>query len=105
MSVKCSAEGCPWKITTHTVEGNVILRVHTYQVDHNHIAQDEHSSKVRVTSKRGVVIVEDVFRPIPEYLPCQICKDFECDHGVELTYNQAWHLKEKEKKAHIRSST
>ncbi|KAL6333931.1 hypothetical protein AAG906_039345 [Vitis piasezkii] len=70
MSVKCSVEGCPWKITAHTVEGNVILRVHTYQVNHNHIAQDECSSKV---------------------------KDFEHDHGVQLTYNQAWHLKEKAK--------
>ena len=38
MSVKCSVEGCPWKITAHTIEGNVILRVHTYQVNHNHIA-------------------------------------------------------------------
>ena len=26
MSVKCSVKGCPWKITAHAVEGNVILR-------------------------------------------------------------------------------
>ncbi|WJZ99969.1 hypothetical protein VitviT2T_018371 [Vitis vinifera] len=97
MSVKCSVEDCPWKITTHAVEGNEILRVYTYQVNHNHIAQDECSSKVRVSSKRGVVVVEDVFRTTPEYLPRQICKDFERDHGVQLTYNQAWHLKEKAK--------
>ncbi|RVW66874.1 hypothetical protein CK203_064248 [Vitis vinifera] len=68
MSVKCAVENCPWKITAHAVEGNEILRVYTYQVNHNHIAQDECSSK-----------------------------DFERDHGVQLTYNQAWHLKEKEK--------
>ncbi|XP_059591129.1 uncharacterized protein LOC109121789 [Vitis vinifera] len=97
MSVKCSVEDCPWKITAHAVEGNEILRVYTYQVNHNHIAQDECSSKVRVSSKRGVVVVEDVFRTTPEYLPRQICKDFESDHGVQLTYNQAWHLKEKAK--------
>ena len=97
MSVKCSVEDCPWKITAHAVEGNEILRVYTYQVNHNHIAQDECSSKVRVSSKRGVVVVEDVFRTTPEYLPRQICKDFERDHGVQLTYNQAWHLKEKAK--------
>ncbi|XP_034674329.1 uncharacterized protein LOC117905534 [Vitis riparia] len=77
MSVKCSVEDCPWKITAHAVEGNEILRVYTYQ--------------------RGVVVVEDVFRTTPEYLPRQICKDFERDHGVQLTYNQAWHLKEKAK--------
>ncbi|KAL6311724.1 hypothetical protein AAG906_024613 [Vitis piasezkii] len=72
MSVKCSVDGCPWKITAHAVEGNVILRVHTYQVNHNHIAQDECSSKVKVSSKRGAVVVEDVFRTTPDYLPRQI---------------------------------
>ena len=97
MFIKYSVEGCPWKITAHAIEGNVILRVHTYQANHNHIAQYEYSSKVKVSSKRGVAIVEYVFRIIPEYLLRQICKDFQCDHGVESTYNQAWHLKEKEK--------
>ena len=38
MSVKCSVKGCPWKITAHAIEENVILQVHTYQVNHNHIA-------------------------------------------------------------------
>ncbi|RVW15074.1 hypothetical protein CK203_084857 [Vitis vinifera] len=45
----------------------------------------------------GAVVVEDVFRTTPKYLPRQICKDFERDHGVQLTYNQAWYLKEKAK--------
>ena len=27
----------------------------------------------------------------------QICKDFSHDHGVKLTYSQAWHIKEKSK--------
>ncbi|RVW26853.1 hypothetical protein CK203_103931 [Vitis vinifera] len=58
MSVKCSVEDCPWKITAHAVEGNEILRVYTYQVNHNHIAQDECSSKVRVSSKRGAVLLK-----------------------------------------------
>ena len=66
-------------------------------MNHNHIAQDECSSKVKVSSKIGMVVVEDVFRTTPDYLSRQICKDFEHDHGVQLTYNQAWHLKEKAK--------
>ena len=88
MSVKCSIYLCPWKITTH-VAGNEILRVHTFRDNQNHIAQDQCSSKVKVSSKRGVVIVGDVFRTTPDYLQHQICKDFSHDHGVELTYNQA----------------
>ena len=97
MSVKCSVEGCPWKITAHVVERNVILRGHTYQVNHNHITQDECSSEVKVSSKRGTNVVEYVFRTTLDYLPRQICKDFERDHGVQLTYNQTWHLKENAK--------
>ena len=30
MFVKCSVEGCPWKIITHAIKGNEIMRVHTY---------------------------------------------------------------------------
>ena len=97
MSVKCSIELCPWKITAHAVAGNEILRVHTFRDNHNHIAQDQCSSKLKVSSKRGAVIVGDVFRITPDYLPRQICKDFSHDHGVGLTYNQAWHIKEKAK--------
>ena len=41
MSVKCSIDDCPWKITTRAMGGgeggNEILRVHTYRVNHNHI--------------------------------------------------------------------
>ena len=69
MSVKCSIESCPWKITTHAIERNETLRVHTYQVNHNDIAQDEFSSKVRVSSKIAVVVVENVFRITPDYIP------------------------------------
>ena len=60
MSIKCLVEGCPWNITIHAVKRNEILQVHTYQVNH-HITQDECSSKVRVSLKRGVVVVEDMF--------------------------------------------
>ena len=73
---KCSIDDCPWKITTHVVTGNKILQVHTFCVNHNHITQYQCSSKVKVSSKRGDVIVEDVFRTTPDYLPRQICKDF-----------------------------
>ena len=97
MSVKCSIDDCPWKITAHAIAGNEILRVHTFRINHSHIVQDQCSSKVKVSSKRGAVIVGDVFKTTPNYLPLQICKDFSHDHGVELTYNQAWHIKEKAK--------
>ena len=69
MSVKCSIDLCPWKIIARVVAGNEILRVHTFCDNHNHIVQDQCSYKVRVSSKKGVVIVGDVFRTTPDYLP------------------------------------
>ena len=42
-------------------------------------------------------MIDDVIRSIPEYQPCRICNDFVRQHGLQLTYNQAWHLKEKAK--------
>ncbi|RVW84418.1 hypothetical protein CK203_040615 [Vitis vinifera] len=64
MSVKCSVDGCHWKITAHAVEGNVILRVHTYQVNHNHIAQDEGSSKVKVSSREVRLLLKMCLEPL-----------------------------------------
>ena len=52
---------------------------------------------MKVNSKRGAVIVENVFRITPGLSSRQICKDFSHDHGGELTYSQAWHIKEKAK--------
>ena len=69
MSMKCSIDDCPWKITTHVIVGNEILRVHTFCVNYNHIVQDQCSSKVKVNSKRGIAIVDDVFRTTLDYLP------------------------------------
>ena len=68
MSVKCSIDLCPWKIIAHVVAGNEILQVHTFRDNHNHIMQDQCSSKVKVSSKRGVIIIGDVFRTTPYYL-------------------------------------
>ena len=69
MSVKCSINDCLWKIIAHTVARNEILQAHTFCVNHNHITQDQCSSKMEVNSKRGIVIVDDVFRTTPGYLP------------------------------------
>ncbi|KAL6328718.1 hypothetical protein AAG906_003404 [Vitis piasezkii] len=39
--------------------------------------QDECSSKVKVSSKRGTVVVEDVFRTTPDYLPIKFYTSHE----------------------------
>ena len=56
---------------------------------------------MQVSSKIGAVVVEDVFRTTPKYLPRQICKDFERDHGVQLTYNKHGILKRRQKSVYM----
>ena len=46
-------------------------------------------------SNRASLLIDDVIRSTPDYQPRQICKDFQRQHGMQLTYLQAWNIKEK----------
>ncbi|RVW81082.1 hypothetical protein CK203_045422 [Vitis vinifera] len=37
----------------------------------------------------------NIVQSTPDYQPRQICKDFQRQHGMQLTYLQAWNIKEK----------
>ena len=50
-----------------------------------------------VRSNRVDVVIDEVIRSTPKYQPRQICKDFVREHGMRLTYYQAWKIKEKTK--------
>ncbi|RVW75157.1 hypothetical protein CK203_053908 [Vitis vinifera] len=71
MSVKCSIEDCPWKITTHAVEGNEILRV--------------------------LLLLKTCLEQLQNTFLDKFARILNVIMGVQLTYNQAWHLKEKAK--------
>ena len=43
------------------------------------------------------LVIDDVIRSTPNYQPSQICEDFVRQHGMQLTYLQAWQMKEKTK--------
>ncbi|RVW73400.1 hypothetical protein CK203_060139 [Vitis vinifera] len=92
-----SAGGCPWKITARGVGATKIVRVHTFENKHNHSAQEESSSVPALRPNKAALVIDDMIRANPDYLPRQICEDFERQHGVKLTYNQAWKCKEKAK--------
>ena len=97
MTACCTAGGCPWKITARGVGATKIVRVHTFENKHNHSAQKESSSVPALRPNKAALVIDDMIRANPDYLPRQICEDFERQHGVKLTYNQAWKCKEKAK--------
>ena len=102
MSLVCTIDNCPWKITCQALGVVNVVQVHIFENTHNHSLDDVTSSQPTIRANRASMVIDDVIRSTPEYQPRQICKDFVRQHGLRLTYNQAWNLKEKDKeKEHI----
>ena len=94
MSLVCTIENCPWKITCHALGAANVVQVHSLRI-HNHSLDVVASPQPTIRANRVSMVIDDVIRLTPEYQPRQICKDFFRQHGLRLTYNQAWHMKEK----------
>ena len=97
MTVVCTITQCPWKVTAHAIGDSKIVQVHTFRNVHNHSLEDVSSSQPLIRSNRASLVIDDVIRSTPNYQPSQICKDFVRQHGMQLTYLQAWQMKEKAK--------
>ncbi|RVW99511.1 hypothetical protein CK203_021374 [Vitis vinifera] len=95
MTVVCSVNECPWKVTARAIGESNIVQVHTFQNRHNHSLENVAASQPLVRSNRASMLIDDVIRSTPDYQPRQICKDFQRQHGMQLTYLQAWNIKEK----------
>ena len=76
MTVVCTIEDCPWKITARAIGDSNIVQVHTFRNVHNHCLEDVALSQPLVRSTRASLVIDDVIRSTPEYQPRQICKDF-----------------------------
>ena len=74
-----------------------LVKVHTFVNEYRHTVDDLVSSQTLVRCNRASKVIDDVIRCITKYMPRQICKDFVREHGMCLTYVQAWHIKEKAK--------
>ncbi|KAL6323843.1 hypothetical protein AAG906_005838 [Vitis piasezkii] len=79
-----------------TNDSNVV-QVHTFRNVHNHCLEDVALSQPLVRSTCAFLVIDDVIWSTLEYQPRQICKDFMRQHGIQLTYLQAWQMKEKAK--------
>ena len=97
MTVVCRVDECPWKITCRAWGSTNTVQVHTFRNVHNHSLEDVASYKPILRSQRASLVIDNVIRSNPDYHPRQICEDFIKQHGMRLSYSQAWHLKEKAK--------
>ena len=78
---------CPCKVTCRAVGPLDVVQVRN---KHSHTIDDVVASQPVVRSNRAAVVIDEVIRSTPEYQPRQICKDFVREHGMRLTYCQAW---------------
>ena len=97
VSVCCAVDGCTWKIAACGVKGTKMMRVYTFQNNHNHSIHEDSSPLPTVRLCKLAVLTNDVIKATPDCMPRQICKDFERQHGIRMTYSQAWQYREKVK--------
>ena len=76
MSLVCTIDNCPWKITCRALGAAKVIQVHTFENIPNHSLDDVVSSQPTTRANCASMVIDDVIRSIFEYQPRQICKDF-----------------------------
>ncbi|XP_076951144.1 uncharacterized protein LOC143624334 [Bidens hawaiensis] len=92
VSVKCKAEGCPWRVYVSRLPTTHIIRIKKMNTEHtcNGVA-----AKVGYRATKGWVgnIIKEKLRSSPNYRPKDIVADIKREYGVQLNYSQAWRAK------------
>ena len=96
-SVVCNFNGCPWKVTINDIGAIQMVQVFGFKDMHNHLVDDVTFHKLVISTKHGGALVDDVIKGTLDYLPRLLCKDFEGQCGMHMSYAQAWNMKEKSK--------
>ena len=76
MSVVCTVEKCPWRITYHAIDSAKVVQVHIFEINHNHSLDDVAFSLPSIRAKCVYKMIDDVIRSTLDYQPRKICKDF-----------------------------
>lgn len=91
---KCSKEGCPWRVHVAKCPGVPTFTIRTLQADHTcEGVRNLHHQQASV----GWVArsVESRIRDNPQVKPREILQDIRDQHGVAVSYMQAWRGKER----------
>ena len=82
MTVVCTVNECPWKVTARTVGDSNIIHVHTFRNLYNHFLEDVVASQPLVRSNCASLLIDDVIQSTLYYQSRKICKDFQRQHGM-----------------------
>lgn len=91
---KCSKEGCPWRIHVAKCPGVSTFSIRTLHGEHTCEGVrnfHHHQASVNWVARS----VEARIRDNPQYKPKEILQDIKDQHGVAVSYMQAWRGKER----------
>lgn len=91
---KCAKEGCPWRIHVAKCNGGPTFSIRTLHGEHT--CEGVHNFHHQQATVGWVArSVEARVRDNPQYKPKEILQDIREQHGVAVSYMQAWRGKER----------
>ncbi|XP_010524705.1 PREDICTED: uncharacterized protein LOC104802686 [Tarenaya hassleriana] len=93
VSVKCKAQGCPWRITASRLSTTQLICIKKMNPRHT---CERAVVKAGYRATRGWVgsIIKEKLKAFPDYKPKDIAEDIKREYGIQLNYSQAWRAKE-----------
>ncbi|XP_010547036.1 PREDICTED: uncharacterized protein LOC104818929 isoform X2 [Tarenaya hassleriana] len=93
VSVKCKAQGCPWRITASRLSTTQLICIKKMNPRHT---CERAIVKAGYRATRGWVgsIIKEKLKAFPDYKPKDIAEDIRREYGIQLNYSQAWRAKE-----------
>lgn len=93
VTVKCKAEGCPWRIHASRLSTTQLICIKKMTVTHtcegSTVTTGHQATRSWVAS-----IIKEKLKVCPNYKPKDIVNDIKEEYGIQLNYFQAWRGKE-----------
>jgi uncharacterized iron-regulated membrane protein len=94
-TVKCKADGCPWRLYGARVEKSELWQIRTFQNEHTCYGLNKSKNKqanAEYLAHHTSILAK--MREQPEYKPIDIVVDVKRELGVTITYSTALRAKE-----------
>ncbi|XP_075109204.1 uncharacterized protein LOC142180993 [Nicotiana tabacum] len=92
----CVAESCKWHFKATSINDSALFKIRSFSRQHTCCLMDEtFIQRKRTATVLGSMVVPKYCDPKTVYTPKDIQTDMLSEHGLNLSYMQAWRAKEK----------
>lgn len=93
-TAKCASEGCPWRVHAAKLPGVPTFTIRTIHAEHN-CGGIAHLGHQQASVDWVANTVEQRLKENPQCKPKEILEEIHRNHGITLSYKQAWRGKER----------